>query len=422
MKLCCKSAFIALLLLVGWTSFAQAACQIAADPDALVMSIAEAGKRSSVSTEVLRLMLPCAGAKVKAEGLVQLLNGHFTADQIQVLETSFAFEAPTLNESIAIAQTRAVIKLRQQVLGSYPKIAITIGDLRHWPKNKLPKEQVELIAEHLALDASESDFIEAMSWASSDNRSQLFRASLRPLILRSVPAVLSLFRCSNRAELADRVSISDPALIANAIKNHVPVRELLMFVIVNDQEMIEIFSMFHKWGVPEDAAAEFFIASSRKIYISARDVDFLSKSSLLPFQIENMFSSLNHEPLDLEPATVARLLSLGVHDEAILALGRDATGRAYRVGGDVSGPVIISKTEPTYSQEARNAKYSGTVLLSLVVDANGLPRDIKVYRPLGLGLDEKAIEAVYQWRFRAGMKNGHAVATEATITVSFRLL
>ena len=97
-------------------------------------------------------------------------------------------------------------------------------------------------------------------------------------------------------------------------------------------------------------------------------------------------------------------------------------GGAYRVGGEVSAPVLISKTEPEYSEEARKAKYSGTVLLSLVVDANGLPRDIKVVRPLGLGLDEKAIEAVQKWRFRAGVKGGRAVATQATIEVSFRLL
>ncbi len=102
--------------------------------------------------------------------------------------------------------------------------------------------------------------------------------------------------------------------------------------------------------------------------------------------------------------------------------GGGTGGGIYRVGGEVSAPVLISKTEPEYSEEARKAKYSGTVLLSLVVDANGLPRDIKVVRPLGLGLDEKAIEAVEKWRFRAGMKGGHAVATQATIEVSFRLL
>lgn len=102
--------------------------------------------------------------------------------------------------------------------------------------------------------------------------------------------------------------------------------------------------------------------------------------------------------------------------------GGGTGGGVYRVGGEVSAPLLISKTEPEYSEEARKAKYSGTVLLSLVVDANGLPRDIKVVRPLGLGLDEKAIEAVQKWRFRAGVRGGRPVATQATIEVSFRLL
>ena len=97
-------------------------------------------------------------------------------------------------------------------------------------------------------------------------------------------------------------------------------------------------------------------------------------------------------------------------------------GGAYRIGGDVSAPQLVSKIEPEYSEEARKAKYSGTVLLSIIVDEHGLPRDIKVVRPLGLGLDEKAIEAVSHWRFRPGMKGGRPVATQAQVEVNFRLL
>lgn len=102
--------------------------------------------------------------------------------------------------------------------------------------------------------------------------------------------------------------------------------------------------------------------------------------------------------------------------------GHGMGGGAYRIGGDVSAPVLVTKVEPEYSEEARKAKYSGTVLLSIVVDANGLPRDIHVVRPLGLGLDEKAIEAVSRWRFRPGMKGGRPVATQAQVEVNFRLL
>jgi TonB family protein len=97
-------------------------------------------------------------------------------------------------------------------------------------------------------------------------------------------------------------------------------------------------------------------------------------------------------------------------------------GGVYQIGGEVSQPVPIYKIEPEYSEEARKAKYSGTVLLSVVIDANGNTRDIHVVRPLGLGLDEKAIEAVSKWRFRPAMKGGRPVAVQAQVEVNFRLL
>lgn len=102
--------------------------------------------------------------------------------------------------------------------------------------------------------------------------------------------------------------------------------------------------------------------------------------------------------------------------------GGNFGGGVYQIGGDVSEPVLLVKVEPEYSEEARKAKYSGTVLLSIIVDKNGLPRDIKVIRPLGLGLDEKAIEAVSKWRFKPAMKDGHPVAVQANVEVNFRLL
>jgi periplasmic protein TonB len=102
--------------------------------------------------------------------------------------------------------------------------------------------------------------------------------------------------------------------------------------------------------------------------------------------------------------------------------GHGMGGGVYQIGGDVSQPVLINKIEPEYSEEARKAKYSGTVRLRIVVDDHGLPRDIHVVSPLGLGLDEKAVEAVSRWRFRPALKGGRAVAVEAYVEVNFRLL
>jgi TonB family protein len=101
-------------------------------------------------------------------------------------------------------------------------------------------------------------------------------------------------------------------------------------------------------------------------------------------------------------------------------LGKKGTGdRVFRVGGGVSAPRAISAPDPEYSEKARNAKYQGTCVLRLVVDTKGLPRDIRVERPLGLGLDEKAVEAVRQWRFEPAMKDGVPVAVLLAVEVSF---
>jgi len=97
-------------------------------------------------------------------------------------------------------------------------------------------------------------------------------------------------------------------------------------------------------------------------------------------------------------------------------------GGAFRVGGGVSQPAVIYKVDPEYSEEARKAKYSGTVLLQLVVDVDGKAKSIKVVKGVGLGLDEKAIEAVQKWKFTPGKKNGSAVPVYATVEVNFRLL
>jgi TonB family protein len=97
-------------------------------------------------------------------------------------------------------------------------------------------------------------------------------------------------------------------------------------------------------------------------------------------------------------------------------------GGVYKVGGGVSAPVPLRKVEPEYSEEARKAKWQGTVVIEMVVDENGKAQGLKVVRALGLGLDQKAIEAVEKWLFKPGMKDGKPVAVRATIEVNFRLL
>ena len=96
-------------------------------------------------------------------------------------------------------------------------------------------------------------------------------------------------------------------------------------------------------------------------------------------------------------------------------------GGAFHVGGGVSAPKAVYAPDPEYSEEARKAKYTGTCVLWLVVGPDGRPRDIRVARSLGLGLDEKAIEAVRSWKFEPAMKDGKPVAVQINVEVSFRL-
>lgn len=86
-----------------------------------------------------------------------------------------------------------------------------------------------------------------------------------------------------------------------------------------------------------------------------------------------------------------------------------------------SPPVLTYKREPKYSSEARKAGLQGTVLVSLVVGADGIPQNVKVLRGLGLGLDEKAVEAVQGWKFQPAKKAGEPIAVPAQVEVNFRL-
>jgi len=104
-----------------------------------------------------------------------------------------------------------------------------------------------------------------------------------------------------------------------------------------------------------------------------------------------------------------------------ISLALVGTGGTFRVGGGITAPTLIRKVEPEYSEEARAAKFQGTVLLYAEVDPSGKATNIKVARSLGLGLDEKAIEAVRQWKFKPGMKGDTPVTVAVTIEVNFRL-
>ena len=100
----------------------------------------------------------------------------------------------------------------------------------------------------------------------------------------------------------------------------------------------------------------------------------------------------------------------------------DATSGLYKIGGRISAPVVRHQVIAEFSEEARRANYQGFCLISLIVDAQGRPQNIRVVRALGMGLDEKAAEAVRQYKFKPAMMDGTTpVPVQITIKVDFKL-
>lgn len=101
--------------------------------------------------------------------------------------------------------------------------------------------------------------------------------------------------------------------------------------------------------------------------------------------------------------------------------GGGVGGGPFSVGGNITAPVPIYKPEPMYSEEARKAKYQGTVVLMIIVDVQGNVTDAHVVKPLGMGLDEKALETVRTWKFKPAMRGGVPVPVRVAVEVQFRL-
>ncbi len=97
------------------------------------------------------------------------------------------------------------------------------------------------------------------------------------------------------------------------------------------------------------------------------------------------------------------------------------SGKVYRVKDGLTPPVLVRKVEPEYSPEAKAAGLEGTVVATVVIGSDGNPYDIQIEKHLGLGLDQKAQEAISQWRFKPGMRKGRPVNVRATIEINFRL-
>jgi protein TonB len=101
--------------------------------------------------------------------------------------------------------------------------------------------------------------------------------------------------------------------------------------------------------------------------------------------------------------------------------GGGTGGGRYRPGDRVIAPRLLSKVNPSYTQDALSANIQGSVWLEVVVTSAGTPTEIRVVRSLDPGLDQEAITAVRQWRFEPGRLSGSAVAVVVTIVLDFQI-
>ena len=93
----------------------------------------------------------------------------------------------------------------------------------------------------------------------------------------------------------------------------------------------------------------------------------------------------------------------------------------YEPGNGVSAPVLVKEVKPEYTAEAKKARIQGAVVLQGVVETDGSVADVQVGRSLDPGLDQEAIKAVKQWRFKPGLKDGKAVRVRIALEMSFTL-
>jgi len=101
--------------------------------------------------------------------------------------------------------------------------------------------------------------------------------------------------------------------------------------------------------------------------------------------------------------------------------GGNIGGGVMHVGGSVKAPVVLYSIDPEFSEAARKAKFSGNVLVNLVIDKQGKPQHVRCARDIGMGLCEKAVEAVEQYKFKPATQNGEPVAVDMNVEVGFQI-
>lgn len=201
-----------------------------------------------------------------------------------------------------------------------------------------------------------------------------------------------------------------------------PVVWMLVARLSREQELACDEAVVASGHSPHDYAA-FLLDAVRRL--RSQDIFACAMAGSGAVSMKQRFANL----LDTRVRSLSRIAAVSMAFLALLTAAlvvvrpvwsQDTDG-AYRVGNGVLAPKVLYKVNPEYTQEDRDAKISGTVILKMVVTADGKANRITVVKPLSPGLDQKAIEALQKWEFQPGVKDGKPVPVWATIEVNFRL-
>jgi TonB family protein len=128
-----------------------------------------------------------------------------------------------------------------------------------------------------------------------------------------------------------------------------------------------------------------------------------------------------HFWLRSKPVQALHLATDSPQDSLLPAIRGADEPRLYKVGGGVTAPRAIFQPEAEFTDAARSAKFGGNCVVSLVVNAEGMPENVRVVRRLGYGLDENAVSAVKRYRFRPAMTKDGPVPAAISVSVSFKI-
>ena len=164
-------------------------------------------------------------------------------------------------------------------------------------------------------------------------------------------------------------------------------------------------------------------AEAEDLFKQALSLEFPgSAEQALTMELYSSFLSRQHRDEEAKSLGEKALEARRTLGAQAVEVRRPSGITAVRMGAGVTPPKILFKVEPSYSEEARLAKYQGTVVVATDIGTDGKAQRMRVVRGLGLGLDDQALKAISQWKFQPGLKEGQPVAVQATIEVNFRLL